>query len=109
MDDNLLGLRGSTLWGFLRSARIEAPWLQLWTVDLSAGAAFENMHMSCELVELSLKETEAASRVNEWHVPRLERKGVGISGSPRVCMDGFGMITGGLGGLGLLAAEILLE
>ena len=62
VDDDLAGLTGATLWGFLRSARIETPWLQLWTVDLPVGAASEDLQMGCALVELSLPEIEAASR-----------------------------------------------
>ena len=41
VDDGLHGLRGSSFWGFMRSARLEAPRLKLYTIDLSAEAAVE--------------------------------------------------------------------
>ena len=62
VDEYLFGLRGAGAWGVLRSARIEAPWLQLQVVDMSANARSEELAKVCGLADFPATEPEAAFR-----------------------------------------------
>ena len=82
--------------------------MTLWAVDFSAESPVETLLQACGCAAgLWVTETEAACRRGVWYVPRLTRSLIGTV-VPSSFSDGLGMITGGLGGLGLLAAEVLV-
>lgn len=75
---------------------------------MSVEAAVEEVVTACCFAGLEKAECEAAYRSGVRHVPRLVRYSSGTE-IPGSFGDGSGMIAGGLGGLGVLAAEVLVE
>nr|AKG25414.1 putative polyketide synthase [Hematodinium sp. SG-2015] len=119
-------LFGSALRGFLRSERIAAPWLRLRLVELDAS------NVECDLRHFAgcISNEAALSHDHFLEVRYHERKrsvarlvkmdslfadakssGVFDADSDRRVIDGHSlyMIVGGLGGLGLLAAQALVD
>jgi acyl transferase domain-containing protein/NADPH:quinone reductase-like Zn-dependent oxidoreductase/acyl carrier protein len=106
------GVMGAAIWGLLRSVFMEAPMLQLQTLDFEAA---EDASPIADLVADELTTTgdaadsEVAYANGERCVPRLVPSVVPMAAGSAVSPDATYLVTGGLGGLGLLMAQSLLE
>ncbi|AEI67803.1 type I polyketide synthase [Corallococcus macrosporus] len=104
-------LGSSVLWGLGKSVTREHPDLHCRRVDLDASAPeHEVALLHAELLGAS-GEDEVALRGTTRRVPRLvrSRKLRGASGDTALKPDASYLVTGGLGGLGLVVAERLAE
>ncbi|MDP9360611.1 MAG: amino acid adenylation domain-containing protein [Acidobacteriota bacterium] len=100
------GLTQSPVWGLARVIAREHPELRCIRIDLDAHTPIDEV-----LDYLPNGEDEVAFRNGTFYIPRLRRSGERAS-RPQpsdVSAGGYVLITGGLGGLGLLAAEWLVE
>lgn len=104
------GLAQSTLWGFSKSLDLEHPELQCMRIDLSPTleALQQIPSLHTEIVNTQDDE-QVALRGETRYVARLVRRDVYLS-EPLTCSDtATYLITGGLGGLGLLVADWLVQ
>ena len=84
--------------------------MKLSSVDLSDKKPIEELGKVCNATGHPQADTpEAAYRSGVRHSPRLAPSSAAGQVPPSNFDAGFGLITGGLGGLGLLAAEVLTE
>ncbi|CAM9312815.1 unnamed protein product, partial [Chrysoparadoxa australica] len=88
--------------GFLRTCRLEYPGLSLFQLDVDNSASLADA-----LQRGRPSEPEVAIRHGKWHAPRLERQAVDLDDPVpmNLVKDGTYVISGGLGGLGLLLAR----
>ncbi|MGW9119937.1 SDR family NAD(P)-dependent oxidoreductase [Streptomyces sp. NPDC055663] len=103
------GVGPAALWGMARVATIEHPDRPCTRVDLdpSAGPADDTAALLHALT-ISPDETELAVRGGKWSVPRLvAHPEAGATAVRTPVADGTYLVTGGLRGIGLLAAERL--
>ncbi|WP_095961649.1 type I polyketide synthase [Corallococcus macrosporus] len=110
-QEHLSDLGSSVLWGLGKSVTREHPDLHCRRVDLDASAPeHEVALLHAELLGAS-GEDEVALRGTTRRVPRLvrSRKLRGASGDTALKPDASYLVTGGLGGLGLVVAERLAE
>ena len=110
------GLLGAASWGFTRSLRLEVPHLPLRSVDLEAGAELAAV-LPRELAAMSdwpQDEETAAGTAEIVYVqgarstPKLQLTRVAPA-RQHFNTSGSHLITGGLGGLGLLIAQELTD
>ena len=107
-DDTAAGLGASTLWGLLRTGRMEHPELRVRIIDLD-GRPFTGDTLARALVLGG--ECEFAVRHNQLLVPRMQR----VKDLPKLSdhrllrRDGAVLITGGLGGIGRHVARWLVS
>ncbi len=108
-DEVAPGLSGSAWWGFARTIALEAPQLGVRLVDLEQSDASREIRLIRELLHPD-RETAVAWRGGQRFVARLVR---GMSSEQtaletgQLQPNGAWLITGGLGALGLLAADWL--
>jgi amino acid adenylation domain-containing protein len=119
--DRLAGVAQAPLWGFGRTVSLEYPKLRCTLVDLPCGPVAEVAAALGREVRLAGSEHQVAIRGGQRYVPRLcpatvarsksrvDSNVIVGSASPVVHSDGTYLITGGLGGLGLLTAGWLVE
>jgi len=109
--DRLDGAAQSPLWGFGRAVALEYPGLRCTLVDVPSAPASE----TAELLDRELRRVEsdpqAAIRGVARYVPRLAPLDLASNGSDALVVyaNGTYLVTGGLGGLGLLTARWLVE
>jgi acyl transferase domain-containing protein/acyl carrier protein len=98
------------LWGFGRTIANEHPELRPRLVDLDPGASqAADLSALRAALACSTDEDQLAVRGSAWHGLRLAPAPVLMRLPQRMRADGTYWITGGLGGLGLIAAEWLVE
>ncbi|NEO43855.1 MAG: SDR family NAD(P)-dependent oxidoreductase [Moorea sp. SIO4A3] len=118
------GIVQSSLWGMGKVIALEHPELKCVRVDLDPKALVEQQAMALwkEICSEDV-EDQVAIRKQERYVPRLVRhhhtqeylnKNVNFESksqkvAPNFCEDGTYLITGGLGGLGLLVARWMVK
>ncbi|MFH0246323.1 SDR family NAD(P)-dependent oxidoreductase [Streptomyces sp. HK10] len=106
------GAAHAALWGMARTAAIEHPDLNCTRVDLDPAAepAADAAAMLRELAA-DTTESEVAVRGGQRYVPRLVSRPQAAAAAPGRAIAGNGtyLVTGGLRGVGLLAAERLAE
>jgi len=109
-DTNLASLASSTVWGFGRVVVNEHPRLRCTLVDLSATERLTDAAtLRAELLSDD-GELEVAIRTTDRYVARLHRQPLASStAQPRLRGEATYLITGGFGGLGLAAAQRLVE
>ncbi|CAM9809638.1 unnamed protein product, partial [Chrysoparadoxa australica] len=98
--------------GFMRSARVEHPRLELHHVDCcSSGGDASLLDCLYALGGCNKQEPEVAYRGGSWYVPRLGPCDVDPDVNLRVRVEEQAtyVISGGLGALGMLAARHLVE
>lgn len=95
------------LWGLGRVVAVERPDLLCHRVDLPADAAPDPAAVA-GLLDTRPADRELALRAGGWYAPRLIRHGAGAP-PPRLRADVTYLLAGGLGGLGLQAAEKLVD
>ncbi|MDP9360612.1 MAG: SDR family NAD(P)-dependent oxidoreductase [Acidobacteriota bacterium] len=109
-DDAVPGLAQSPVWGMARVIAREHPELDCVRIDLDPDVSIEDQRQRVhDELECSDGEDEIAFRGTTRYVPRLRPLGERAS-RPQpsgVPPDGYVLITGGFGGLGLLVAEWL--
>ncbi|MEM9218566.1 MAG: SDR family NAD(P)-dependent oxidoreductase [Cyanobacteria bacterium P01_F01_bin.150] len=123
---NLLGVGQSSLWGMGKVISLEHPALDCTCIDLDADASLESRAaaLGAEILSSDLEDSIALSR-GDRYVARLTRNTqlieapameTSLDGSRAdghlnnaLSNNGTYLITGGLGGLGLLAAQWLAE
>ena len=86
------------MWGFARVLRLEQPSMQVVTADVAPGAD----------INTAGKEAEVSLQVGSRRVARLRSGLVLVKSRSTGKVHGCYVITGGLGGLGLRAAELVL-
>jgi acyl transferase domain-containing protein/acyl-CoA synthetase (AMP-forming)/AMP-acid ligase II/acyl carrier protein len=104
-DDNLKGLAYSSLWGLAKVISMEHPEYKCRRIDIDSKDDFEILMK--EIISDS-EEEQVAFRGGKRFVSRLRRSIIpkGIS-ELKIDSKGMYLITGGLGGLGILTAEFL--
>jgi len=105
-----LGFAQSPLWGMFRSAAMEHPELSCVRVDLDPKSP--DYHALAEEIAAWDGEEEIALHAGGRYVPRLAAVTMAPSAQPaegRIRADATYLITGGLGALGLHAAEWLVR
>ena len=120
--EELIDISTSSLWGLGRVLNSEIPDLHCRNIDLDPQCSQEECirNLASELLATNLSENQIGLRQEERLVPRLVRwpqpgsvvqKESSSSGldSVHLKMDGTYLITGGLGGLGLLMAGWMVE
>ncbi|WP_394850849.1 type I polyketide synthase [Pendulispora brunnea] len=103
-DDRVDGLAASTVWGLLRSARMEHPGRTIRVVD----AGIEDLESQASLLRRAIAahaEPELALRAHRAHAPRVRALADGVEGIAPVRWAGLDpngtvLITGGTGELG---------
>ncbi|MEE8155552.1 MAG: SDR family NAD(P)-dependent oxidoreductase [Phycisphaerales bacterium] len=113
-DEGVQGLAQAPLWGLARSVAIEFPNSRYTRVDLepradSQAAADASAEALLSVVCCRDGEQELAIRGGDRYVPRLRRTELENDGRPEIRDSGTYLITGGLGGLGLLVAQWLIK
>eukprot|EP00931_Biecheleriopsis_adriatica_P048348 TRINITY_DN27935_c0_g1_i1.p1 TRINITY_DN27935_c0_g1~~TRINITY_DN27935_c0_g1_i1.p1 ORF type:complete len:5156 (-),score=1260.04 TRINITY_DN27935_c0_g1_i1:82-15549(-) len=108
----------SALWGLARSARLEMLRTSVKLLDVGPGTTPDGEVQAVQRM-LAGEELEASCSEDELLVPRLQRATAPASALQRKDMmreagaasfaDGVAVVTGGLGGLGMLAAQQLAE
>lgn len=114
--DKLGGMAQATLWGMGRALTVEDPTLHCVSIDLDeiTDTAVESALLVAEIMGLSsvtAKETQVAFRDGRRYVARLNRTKLPEPERQKMIVqpDATYLITGGLGGLGLLLARWLVE
>ena len=107
------GLRdpaGAALWGLGRSAALEASeiWGGLVDLDPDSSTADAAALLADEILAPDA-EDQVVFRAGRRFAPRLLRLQAASGGGPALRPDGSYLVTGGLGGLGLLVARWLVE
>ena len=105
------GLGQTPLWGLGSVLVVEQPHWRSTLVDLDPNvSAREAVEHLCSLLSTEEREPQQALRNGERFVARLVRRpDLAGRSQPTICPDGSYLITGGLGGLGLLTAKWLVE
>ena len=99
----------AVLWGLGRTVAYEHPELRCARVDLPTSLLEREADaLAAELLSDDTEE-EVALRTTGRHVGRLVRTSRRVLPPPTLVGDGTYLVTGGLGGLGLLAARWLVE
>ena len=111
--ETLSGVSQSSLWGMGKAIALEHPELNCSLIDLDPSATVEEQSESLWAeVRSGDKEDQVAIRQRERYVPRLTSSSqlkISPAKSPLNLPQGTYLITGGLGGLGLLVAGWLVE
>ncbi|MCP4397614.1 MAG: SDR family NAD(P)-dependent oxidoreductase, partial [bacterium] len=104
-EDATVSVSQAPLWGLCRCIALEHPEFWGGILDIDEQTApetiLENIHHS--------EEDQIVLRKGKRHVIRLQRVKHSLPQNIKVSSDGSYLITGGLGGLGLLFAEWLTE
>jgi malonyl CoA-acyl carrier protein transacylase len=111
---SLTGLAQSPVWGMSKVIAKEHPELKCVRVDLDPEAMTKQVEaLWAEIWSTSSKEDQVAFRGQNRYVARLKcfepTSGAVDAGSLKFSQDGTYLITGGLGGLGLLVAGWMVE
>jgi len=106
-----LGVRSALMWGFLRSIRLEAPWIRVWLLDVPDELP-SRATLSALAQQVSCGEEEAVVVNGCITVPRLLRAAVPVT-PPLQSLELLSphkmfLVTGGNGGVGLLIAQCLV-
>jgi len=106
-SDAVPGLAAASLWGFGRTIAHEHPELRCLRIDLDPTAAAPGGAAEAIAREVlaDTKEDEVALRGEARLVARLARPRVDAAAAAKLRGDATYLVTGGLGGLGLAAAE----
>ena len=100
----------ATIWGLSRVAALEHPELDCRCIDLDPEASPDQLASALASEMFAANgEREIAWRGNCRRVPRLVRAPPPRAASPAIAADGWHLITGGFGGLGLRLATWLVE
>ena len=105
-DDKLKGILNSSLWGLGKVINMEHPEFNCRRIDVNSIDSKDNIELLINEINSDSKEEQIAFRKGKRYVSRLER-----NYSPDTVLDikdnASYLITGGLGGLGILTAEFL--
>ncbi len=104
----------ASLWGLGRSLALEHPEIWGGLIDLdpeadSAGEVFQRRALALAIADG--REDQIALRDGQWYVPRLVRREMPATASPRPTFrpEATYLVTGGLGDLGLRVARWMVE
>jgi 3-oxoacyl-(acyl-carrier-protein) synthase/NADP-dependent 3-hydroxy acid dehydrogenase YdfG/aryl carrier-like protein len=109
------GMRAAAVWGFMRSARLEMMWCEMICIDISTSppeaVVAELDRIASRPVRFDVAELELTLQQHgERNAPRIVRS------TSLICpvASSFarrtrGLVTGGLGGLGMVAAQAMAE
>ncbi|MFJ1767932.1 type I polyketide synthase [Amycolatopsis sp. NPDC088138] len=99
----------TALWGLGRVVRYEIPDLRCSLIDLPGIPSAADLSKLCTEISADGPEDEIALRDGVRHLARLTHGSLPDVGPVPVRADGTYLITGGLGGVGLLTARWLVE
>ena len=110
-DQDDISVASAALWGLGRGIAVEYPCLKGGLVDLAPTASENEANSLFKELQNSDGEDQVAYREDKRLVPRLHRHTLVEKGDNNIsCQpDGTYVISGGLGGLGLMAARWLVE
>jgi acyl transferase domain-containing protein len=103
-DGDVTDPDAAAVWGLARTVRYEHPELRCTLIDLDPRED-DRPPQAWELGE----ENEVACRDGRWFAARLTPRDPVGSTTPRLRADGWYLVTGGLGGLGVLTARQLVR
>jgi malonyl CoA-acyl carrier protein transacylase len=111
VESTVVGVAQSPVWGLGKVITNEHPEFNCTLVDLDPQG---NNHAQALLTEIcshksTISETQVAFRNGQRYVNRLVRSNKIVKKSLQIKADGTYLITGGLGGIGLLVAQWLVE
>jgi epothilone polyketide synthase D len=109
-DDGPLAVAQAPLWGFGQTVENEYAELECTRIDLSAQPEAAEVAALCEELLSDQRDAQVALRGAGRYLARLVRAAAPVAprrDQPVVHAQGSYLITGGLGGLGLSAAELL--
>ncbi len=99
----------ATMWGIGRVAAVEMPGAWGGLIDLDPdGSDAQHADDILQAVSAAGADLESVFRAGVRYVPRLERVNVSAL-SPTLHAEGYYVVTGGLGGVGLVVAEWLVR
>jgi len=98
---------GAAVWGAMRCVPFENPVLRHRCIDLDPGASNQAELIAAEI--RASDEIQVAIRHGQRFVRRLAPVADVQAGPPQLAADGWYLVTGGLGGLGLSLASWLAE
>jgi acyl transferase domain-containing protein len=111
--DRSEGIADAPLWGFGRTITLEHPEFRCSRLDLDSPATVDEIEQLAAEICLDGSEDQIAFRADGRYVARLVRSDIepvtDARETNRIRSDGTYLITGGLGGIGLVIAEWLLK
>ena len=108
-EDKLKGLLYSPLWGLGKVIEMEHPEFKCRMTDIDS---MDDIEMLMGEISSDSDERQIAFRNGKRYISRLERSGSFRNGSDvsfKIDENGTYLITGGIGGLGILTAKFLAE
>ncbi|MEO8209648.1 MAG: beta-ketoacyl reductase, partial [bacterium] len=105
-NDEVKGLNQSQLWGMSKVILIEHPELNCKRIDLDSEDNWKNL---IDEINSDSEEDQVAYRNGKRYVARLKRKNIQPAQEIIVDDKSTYLITGGLGGLGILTAKFLAD
>ncbi len=113
LESHIEGVGQATLWGMVRVISQEHPELHCMGIDLGSQTSENQLQALFEELWAASEENQVALRGSMRYIPRLVSSPVAQQSTPSQSMtlsaDGTYLITGGLGGLGLLTARWMVE
>jgi microcystin synthetase protein McyD len=108
-DSALSGLAQSSLWGMGKVIALEHPEFNCVCVDLAGEGIDADVCALLTEISQPITEDRVAFRQGQRWIPRLKRHLPEKSQSIQFCDNSTYLITGGLGGLGLVIAQWLVQ
>jgi acyl transferase domain-containing protein/acyl carrier protein len=102
----------STLWGLGKVIILEHPEIRCSLIDLSPENILEQLPMLVQEIKLNSNENQIAWREQKRYVARLvrsSRENIPTNSTPLFKANATYLITGGMGGLGLVIAQWMVE
>jgi acyl-CoA synthetase (AMP-forming)/AMP-acid ligase II/NADP-dependent 3-hydroxy acid dehydrogenase YdfG/acyl carrier protein len=111
MSEDAIAYEKSPLLGLLKTIPHELPWIKVRHIDLAIASQDEMVHALLQELRILSDDREVAYRHGQRFVTGLER--VDLAQTPSVPLPfkpgGLYLITGGLGGIGVVIAKELLQ
>ncbi|MEH1901388.1 MAG: SDR family NAD(P)-dependent oxidoreductase [Nostoc sp.] len=105
----LSGLAQSSLWGMGKVIALEHPEFNCMRIDLAGEGIDADVQALLTEISQPIAEDQVAFRQGQRWIPRLKRNLHSLSQSKQFHADSTYLITGGLGGLGLVIAQWLVQ
>jgi acyl transferase domain-containing protein/acyl carrier protein len=107
-----ISLHQAVLWGLSRTLSLEAPFLKCTMIDVDSmpqDSYEKTIKLICDELKADVTEEQVAFRGHTRYVHRLVRTKIEDSNITVIKDNGLYIITGGLGGLGMITAKLLID